>query len=155
MGGAGPHRRRIDERRDALAVWAPPVGADPLSRASLTTLLDQVLASAHEARRSVTVVVAEARGGVGAEEAHQDLVTTVRRFVRDTDMIWPTGRRSLAVVLVDADGPSGETAVRRIRGEIAGSTRLGIALGRATAAPGIRGDELVDLATANLFGLKN
>ena len=149
---AGQRRRRIDERRDPGDFSAPEADGESLTRGAVSAMLDEVLVAAHGARRAVTVVVAEARGGVAT--IPPSLGDVVRPHVRDTDLVWPTGPRAVTLVLVDADGPSGEVAVARIRGEVTARARLGIALGRATAAPGIQGGDLIDLATANLLGLK-
>jgi hypothetical protein len=150
---AGQRRRRIDERRDPRAIPTPAADGEALTRSAVCAMLDEVLLAAQDARRAVTVVVAEARGGV--ESLPPNLGEVVRPHVRDTDIVWPIGPRALTLVLVDADGPSSEVAVSRIRGEVTATARLGIALGRATASPGIHGGELIDLATANLMGLKN
>jgi len=153
MGTAGHRRRRIDGRRDPREIPAPRADGTSLTRGAVSALLDEVLVAARDARRAVTVVVAEARGGVDVMPAN--LGDVVKPHVRETDIVWPTGPRALTLVLVDADGPSGEVAVARIRGAVTATARLGIAVGRATAAPGIVGGELIDLATANLLGLKH
>lgn len=149
MATNGPLRRRIDERPAAAAVTVPTPEAEPVNGVTLNELLDAVLDSAHEARRSVTFVIVEARGfGNGA-----DLGEVIRPIVREDDVLWRTGSRSLAMVLVDADGPSGDSAVSRIRDRVRATTRLGVAMGRATAAPGIAANDLVNLARANLLGI--
>ncbi len=149
MAKNGPLRRRIDERPTAAAVAVPMPETEPVNAPVLNGLLAAVLDSAHEARRSVTFVIVEARG-FGNQA---DLGEVIRPIVREGDVLWRTGPRSLAMVLVDADGPSGECAVARIRDRLRTTTRLGVALGRATAAPGIPADDLVQLAQANLLGL--
>jgi hypothetical protein len=152
MTGRGLRRRRCDERNATSMLVVPPIAGLPIPQDTLVQMLARVLESAQGTRRSLTVVVAEARGVGQPPDA---LVAAVRGVTRDTDLLWPTADGGLTVVLVDADGPSGEMAVGRIRRELAAQTRLGIALGRATAAPGIAATELHDLARANLLGLRN
>lgn len=131
----------------------PTPATDPLAPGDLRDALGEVLASAVDARRALTLVMAEARG-VGQSAAAAKLCDVLRPMVRETDVLWRTGFDSVAMVLVDADGPSGEHAVSRIRAAVANTTRLGLALGRATAAPGIGASDLIDLARANLLGLR-
>ena len=61
---AGQRRRRIDERRDPRAIPTPAADGEALTRSAVCAMLDEVLLAAQDARRAVTVVVAEARGGV-------------------------------------------------------------------------------------------
>lgn len=151
MAKNGPLRRRIDERPEVADVTIPTPAAEPVPAPALRDMLTTLLDSAHEARRSITFVVAEARGiGHGT-----DISEVVRPIIRGSDVVWRTGPREIAVVLVDADGPSAESAVARLRDRLGTTTRLGVALGRATAAPGIAANDLIALAKANLLGLRH
>lgn len=141
-------RRRIDTREAPASIVSPDVAARPMTHASLQPALDEVLRSAHTARRPVTLVVAEATGAAGARRP--GLADAVRPLVRSSDLLWATGPRSLALVLVDADGPGGEQVLARLRRAAMRTVRPAISFGGATAAPGIGASDLFELAIANL-----
>jgi hypothetical protein len=72
-----------------------------------------------------------------------------RRTVRDTDGIWRDGERGLAVLLADADGPTSEPALARLRLRLRDRGMGGVLMGRAAPPPGIGAEELLLLARAD------
>jgi hypothetical protein len=77
------------------------------------------------------------------------VATIVRRTVRETDGVWRDGDTSLVVLLTDADGPSSEPALARIRLRLRGERLNGVMMGRAAPPPGLPATELLALARSN------
>ena len=63
--------------------------------------------------------------------------------------MWRTSVRSLTVLLADADGPSAEPAVARLRLRLQADGPAPLSIGRATAAPGVDPMTLIDLAMSD------
>ena len=141
-----PQRRRGDARRPQARPFGPTPGAlGPPDAAAMMRSLEHALASARRMRRPITLVVLELAHPADGD-ALARVADLVRRTVRDTDGIWRDGRCGLALVLMDADGPTGEPALARLRMRLRSEGLRGVLMGRAAAAPGIGAADLLDLA---------
>jgi GGDEF domain-containing protein len=105
---------------------------------------------ARRARRPVTLVMIEVDAQGEADAAMARLLGQVRRVVRRTDGVWRFGEQSIAIMLMDADGPSAEPALARMRLRLREDRHLTLRMGRAAAAPGIDAESLLDLARADM-----
>jgi hypothetical protein len=74
--------------------------------------------------------------------------------VRETDGLWRTGPTTLMLLLADADGPSAEPALARLRMRLRGQTQIAVEMGRAAAPPGVEPDVLAELARTDLRPLR-
>jgi GGDEF domain-containing protein len=150
-----PQRRQSDRRPPRPVAFGPTPGEwgapDPegFSR-SLTIALD----ASRRFRRPLTLVVLEI-GEPGGEPALVQVADLVRRTVRGTDGVWRTGPSTLMVLLADADGPSAEPALARIRMRLKAETEVPVRMGRAAAPPGVAADVLAELARTDLRPLSS
>lgn len=151
MAVAPPRRRRSDARRPQPAPFAPTPGdvgpPDPLA---VQRSIEGALDSARRLRRPLTLVALHVPGaGPTAERLLLRTADLARRTVRETDGVWRDGTLTLLILLADADGPTAEPALARIRLRLRREGVRGVAMGRATPAPGISAADLVSLAHAN------
>ena len=145
---SSPSRRRTD-LRPAHALFGPTPGAlSPVDRAAFLRSLELALESARRERRSLTLVVVDLGPNAGDAVLARS-ARLVRNTIRESDGVWRTGARSLAVLLQDADGPTAEPAVARLRLRLKADGAAAGRVGRATAAPGIAPEELMGLAEAD------
>lgn len=148
MATQGPLRRKTD-LRPRSALFGPTPGAiEPVDRESFLKSLDHALDASRRGRRFVTLIVVDVQDPV-TEAVIAKLSAIVRHMIRETDAMWRTSVRSLTVLLADADGPSAEPAVARLRLRLRAESPSALAIGRATAAPGIDPMELIDLAKSD------
>lgn len=110
--------------------------------------LEHALDASRRGRRFVTLVLVDLQPDA-TEELVSRLATSVRHMIRETDAMWRTGPRTLTILLADADGPSAEPAVARLRLRLRADAKAPLSIGRATAAPGIDPLALIDLAKAD------
>ncbi len=148
MATQGPLRRKTD-LRPRSALFGPTPGAiEPVDRESFLKSLDHALDASRRGRRFVTLIVVDVQDPV-TEAVIAKLSAIVRHMIRETDAMWRTSVRSLTVLLADADGPSAEPAVARLRLRLRAESPSALGIGRATAAPGIDPMELIDLAKSD------
>ena len=148
MATQGPLRRKTD-LRPRSALFGPTPGAiEPVDRESFLKSLDHALDASRRGRRFVTLIVVDLLPEA-TEQMVSTLVGAVRRMIRETDAMWRTGARSVCILLADADGPSAEPAVARIRLRLRSDAGQTVYVGRATAAPGVDPRTLIDLAKAD------
>jgi GGDEF domain-containing protein len=121
---------------------------EPVDREAFLKSLDHALDASRRGRRFVTLIVIDMTDPV-TEAAVSQLAAIVRHMIRETDAMWRTGIRSLTVLLADADGPSAEPAVARLRLRLRADAPTALSVGRATAAPGVDPTTLIDLAKSD------
>jgi hypothetical protein len=148
MATHGPLRRKTDLRPRSALFGPTPGAVEPVDRESFLKSLDHALDASRRGRRFVTLVVVDI-GDPMTEAVVSKLAASVRHMIRETDAMWRTGTRSLTVLLADADGPSAEPAVARLRLRLRGDSPAPLSIGRATAAPGVDPMTLIDLAKAD------
>ncbi len=148
MAKQGPLRRKTD-LRPRSALFGPTPGAlEPVDTESFLKSLDHALDASRRNRRFVTLVVLDLEPGA-TEDLIARLATIVRNTIRETDAMWRTAPRSFTLLLADADGPSAEPAVARLRLRLRSGAPWPMSMGRATAAPGVSTTTLIDLAKAD------
>ena len=149
METAEPQRRRTDRRADRPPAFAPaPKDLGPPDAQALVRRLEEALGSARSQRRPATLVCL-ALPGDGDGPVLERLAVLTRGTVRDTDALWRDGERGLALLLADADGPTAEPALARLRGRLRGQGMGGVMMGRAAPPPGLGAEELLRLARAD------
>lgn len=148
MATQGPLRRKTDLRPRSALFGPTPGAVEPVDREAFLKSLDHALDASRRGRRFVTLIVIDMQDPV-TEIAVSQLVAIVRHMIRETDAMWRTGVRSLTVLLADADGPSAEPAVARLRLRLRADAPTPLSVGRATAAPGVDPMTLIDLAKAD------
>lgn len=148
MATQGPLRRKTD-LRPRSALFGPTPGAiEPVETDAFLRSLDHALEASRRGRRFLTLIVLD----LEATSTESDLgrvATIVRHMIRETDAMWRTGKRNLTILLADADGPSAEPVVARLRLRLRADAPAPLQIGRATAAPGIDPLGLIDLAKAD------
>lgn len=90
-----------------LAVSTAGGSTDP---GNLLRMIDEAMTSATESGRAIALVIVNAPHG----DDEVDLVGSIKPLIRETDLIWSTGPKSVAAILVDADGTAAAAAARRI-----------------------------------------
>lgn len=146
MAIPGPRRRRSDSREVAAPAFGPtPGGVGAADAAGMTRSVTLALETARRHRRPLTVVVMEVPDP-GDAEALGRFSGLVRSTVRDTDGLWRDGPGSLVLVLVDIDGPNSEPALARLRMRLRREGFGAALMGRASPAPGIGAEDLLELA---------
>ena len=148
MATQGPLRRKTDLRPRSALFGPTPGPVEPVDRESFLKSLDHALDASRRGRRFVTLIVVDAEGEI-TEPIVWQLAGIVRHMIRETDAMWRTGVRSFTVLLADADGPSAEPAVARLRLRLKADSPLPLMIGRATAAPGVDPTTLIELAKAD------
>jgi len=148
MATQGPLRRKTDLRPRSALFGPTPGGIEPVDIESFYKSLDHALDASRRDRRFVTLVVLDMEAGA-ADDAVARLATIVRHMVRETDAMWRTAPRSFTLLLADADGPSAEPVVARLRLRLRSDAPWPMSMGRATAAPGVDPMTLIDLAKAD------
>lgn len=141
-----PRRRRSDTRDVATPAFGPPPGGvgapDPAGVARSIAL---ALESSRRFRRPLTLVAMEVPDP-GDADALGRFASLVRSTVRDTDGLWRDGPGSLVLVLIDVDGPNSEPALARLRLRLRREGFGAALMGRASPAPGVAADDLLELA---------
>jgi GGDEF domain-containing protein len=146
MAIAGPRRRRSDARATAPPAFGPtPCGIGPPDPTGVARSVALALEAARRHRRPLTVVVVDVPEPSDVD-ALARVAALVRTTVRDTDGLWRDGPGSLVLVLVDADGPNSEPALARLRLRLRREGFGAVRMGRASPAPGIGADDLLELA---------
>lgn len=147
MAIAHPRRRRADARPPRPAPFAPTPGAlGPPDPEAVRRSVAAALEAAHRMRRPLTLVVLELDDPAQLALAAR----LVRSTLRESDGVWRRDESSLALLLADADGPSAEPALARVRLRLRREGLAGAAsMGRAAAAPGIAAEDLLALARAD------
>jgi hypothetical protein len=148
MATQGPLRRKTDLRPKSALFGPTPGAVEPVDRESFLKSLDHALEASRRGRRFVTLVVVDLQPDAPEAEVGR-MITAVRHMIRETDAMWRTATRSLTILLADADGPSAEPAVARLRLRMRAETKVPLMVGRATAAPGIDPRTLIDIAKAD------
>lgn len=148
MATHGPLRRKTDLRPRSALFGPTPGAVEPVDREAFLKSLDHALDASRRGRRFVTLIVIDMNDPV-TEAAVSQLAAIVRHMIRETDAMWRTGLRSLTVLLADADGPSAEPAVARLRLRLRADAPTPLSVGRATAAPGVDPTTLIDLAKSD------
>lgn len=148
MAMQGPLRRKTDLRPKAALFGPTPGVVEPVDRESFLKSLDHALEASRRGRRFVTLVVVDLQPDASDADVARLLLAT-RHMIRETDAMWRTSARSLTILLADADGPSAEPAVARLRLRLRAEAKVPLLIGRATAAPGIDTRTLIDLAKAD------
>jgi hypothetical protein len=148
MAVSGPRRRRTDRGAPRPPAFGPTPDAvgrpDPQG---LLSSLGEALETARRQRRPLTLVcltLPESEAG-----ALDRVAALARRTVRDTDGMWRDGEAGLALLLVDADGPTSEPALARLRLRLKSQGMSSVLMGRAAPPPGIGPEELLLLARAD------
>jgi len=148
MATQGPLRRKTDLRPRSALFGPTPGAVEPVDRESFLRSLDHALEASRRGRRFVTLVVVDLQPDAPEAEVGR-LITAVRHMIRETDAMWRTASRGLTILLADADGPSAEPAVARLRLRMRTEAKAPLMIGRATAAPGIDPRTLIELAKAD------
>lgn len=143
-----PHRRRVDGRPPRPLPFGPTPGAlGPPDRDGVLRSLENALAACRRHRRPLTLVWLDVAAPPGAGDAVlAGVAATVRATLRDTDGVWRDGAHSLVLLLADADGPSAEPALARLRLRLRRDGVTGVRMGRAAPAPGIDARTLLEIA---------
>ena len=152
MAVAPPRRRHSDGRPPLPVAIAPtPAPLGPADPAAVQRSIEAALDVARRLRRPVTLVALQvlAEGSAG-EKLLGRMADIVRRTVRESDGVWRDGAATIVVLLADADGPKAEPALARIRLRLKAEGVRGIAMGRATPAPGIEAGALIGLAHGDI-----
>ena len=148
MATAEPQRRRNDRRSDRPPAFAPaPPELGPPDAQALVRRLEDALGSARRQRRPATLVSLTLPASDGP--VLETLAALTRRTVRDTDALWRDGDSGLALLLADADGPTSEPALARLRLRLRGRGMRDVMMGRAAPPPGMGAEELLRLARAD------
>ncbi len=146
MSIAGPRRRSSDARVTAAPAFGPtPGGIGPPDPAGVARSIALALEASRRHRRPLTVVVMDVPEPSDADALAQ-VAALVRTTVRDTDGLWCDGPGSLVLVLVDVDGPNSEPALARLRLRLRREGFGAARMGRASPAPGVGADDLLQLA---------
>ena len=147
MAIAHPRRRRADARPPRPAPFAPTTGAlGPPDPEAVRRSVAAALEAARRMRRPLTLVLLEMDDPARLAR----VARLVRSTLRATDGVWRRDESSLALLLADADGPSAEPALARVRLRLRREGLAGAAsMGRAAAAPGIAAEDLLELARAD------
>ena len=154
MATHGPLRRKTDLHPRSALFGPTPGAVEPVDRESFMKSLDHALDASKRGRRFVTLVMVELDAPT-TDAVVGRTATVLRRMIRETDAMWRTDKRVFTILLADADGPSAEPAVARLRLRLIGELPGPASVGRATAAPGIAPDVLVDLARSDQRPLRN
>jgi hypothetical protein len=142
----GPARRSGDARRPQPRPFGPMPGTiGPADPAGVMRSITFALESARRLRRPMTLVSLEIPAP-GDEHILADVADLVRRTVRESDGVWRDGECSLVLLLTDADGPSSEPALARIRLRLKSRGLVDVTMGRAAPPPGLPAEELLLLA---------
>ena len=152
MAVAPPRRRHSDGRPPLPVAIAPtPAPLGPADPEAVQRSIEAALEVAKRLRRPVTLVALQvlAEGPTG-EKLLGRMADIVRRTVRESDGVWRDGAATIVVLLADADGPKAEPALARIRLRLKAEGVRGIAMGRATPAPGIGAEALIGLAHGDI-----
>ncbi len=146
MAIAGPRRRSSDARTTQGPAFGPtPGGIGPPDPDGVARSLALALETARRSRRPLTLVAMDAPEG-SDEAVLSRVAELVRSTVRDTDGLWRDGPGSLVLVLTDVDGPNCEPALARLRLRLRREGFGTTLMGRASPAPGIGADDLLELA---------
>lgn len=151
VGTPSPGRRRDDERPPRPALIAPtPTGAAALPD-EVRRSIDAALDRARRGRRHVTLVSVAVPAEAPAP-TFERVVAVLRRTIRQGDGLWCKSANSLVILLADVDGPSSQRVLTRLSTELAAFQNVGVAMGRASAPPGIGARDLLELAIADRTG---
>lgn len=146
MAMTGPRRRRSDTREIGSPAFGPtPGGVGPPDPAGVARSIALALETSRRHRRPLTVVAMEVPDP-GDVDALGRFAGLVRSTVRDTDGLWRDGPGSLVLVLIDVDGPNSEPALARLRLRLRREGFGAALMGRASPAPGVSADDLLELA---------
>jgi hypothetical protein len=146
MSIAGPRRRSSDQRASQAPTFGPtPTGIGPPDPEGVSRSLELALETARRLRRPLTLVAMEVPATTGPDTLGR-VAELVRSTVRDTDGLWRDGPGSLALVLVDVDGPGCEPALARLRLRLRREGFGEALMGRASPAPGVSAADLLELA---------
>lgn len=96
----------------------------------------EALSALRRARRPMTLASLELEPPADEGDLVQ-LAELVRAQVRDSDGLWRDGPLALLILLTDADGPSADVPLGRIRRSLRGEGYDEALLGRASPPPGI------------------
>jgi hypothetical protein len=148
MAVSGPRRRRTDGGRSQPPAFGPtPAPLGPPDPQGLLRALEDALEVARRHRRPMTLVcLSLPQAGDGALDR---VAAIARSTVRLTDGMWRDGESGLAVLLADADGPTSEPALARLRLRLRGQGMGAVLMGRAAPPPGIDAEELLLLARSD------
>jgi GGDEF domain-containing protein len=148
MARQGPLRRKTDLRPRGALFGPTPGTIEPVDTEAFLKSLDHALDASRRDRRFVTLIVLDLEPGA-ADDVVSRLATIVRHMIRETDAMWRTAARTFTLLLADADGPSAEPVVARLRLRLRSDSPWPLSMGRATAAPGVDPMTLIDLAKAD------